>query len=70
MHFNFITHLQHEWGSTGKYRVLVGKSEGRKLLGSPSSRWEDNIQMNLREVEWGALTGSLWLRIGTGDGIL
>jgi hypothetical protein len=29
------------------YKVLVGKPEGRKLLGRPKHRWEDNIKMDL-----------------------
>jgi hypothetical protein len=37
----------------GAYRALVGKPEGRRPLGRPSRRWEDNIKMDLREVEWG-----------------
>ena len=32
------------------YRVLVGKPEGKKPLGRPRRRWEDNIKMDLREV--------------------
>jgi hypothetical protein len=34
----------------GAYRVLVGKPEGRKPLGRPRRRWEDNIKTDLREV--------------------
>jgi hypothetical protein len=37
----------------GAYRVLVGKPEGRRPLGRPRHRWEDNIKMYLREVGWG-----------------
>jgi hypothetical protein len=37
----------------GAYRVLVGKPEGIKPLGRLRRRWEDNIKMDLREVEWG-----------------
>jgi len=37
----------------GVYRVLVGKSEGRRPLGRPRRRWEDNIRMDLREVGCG-----------------
>jgi hypothetical protein len=48
----------------------VGKPEGRRPLGRPRRRWEDNIKMDLREVGWGAWTGSIWLRIGTGGGLL
>ena len=34
----------------GVYRVLVGKPEGKRLLGRPRRRWEDNIKMDLQEV--------------------
>jgi hypothetical protein len=54
----------------GAYRALVGKPEGRNPLGRPRRRWEDNIKMDLREVGWWAWTGSIWLRIGTGGGLL
>jgi hypothetical protein len=35
------------------YRLLVGKLEGRRPLGTPTSRWLDNISMDLVEVGWG-----------------
>ena len=34
----------------GVHRVLVGKSEGKRPLGRPRRRWEDNIKMDLWEV--------------------
>ena len=34
----------------GVYRVLVGKREGKRPLGRPRRRWEDNIKMDLQEV--------------------
>ena len=34
------------------YRVLVGKPEGKRSLGRPRCRLEDNIQMDLQEVGW------------------
>jgi hypothetical protein len=34
----------------GVYRVLVGKPEGKRPLGRPRLRWEDNIRMGLQEV--------------------
>ena len=34
----------------GVYRVLVGKPEGKRLLGRPRRRWEDNIKMDLQEL--------------------
>jgi len=39
----------------GIYRVLVGKPEGKKPLGRPSRRWEDNIKMDLQEVGCGCM---------------
>jgi hypothetical protein len=35
------------------YKVLVEKPEGRRPVGRPRLRWEDNIKMDLREVGWG-----------------
>jgi hypothetical protein len=34
------------------YNILVGKSEGKKLLGRPRHRWEDNTGMDLKEIWW------------------
>jgi hypothetical protein len=45
---------------------LVGKPEGKRPLRRPRRRWFDNIRIDLVEVGWGAWTGFVWLRIGTG----
>ena len=37
----------------GVHRVLVGKPEGKRPLGRPRRRWEDNIKMDLQEVGGG-----------------
>ena len=37
------------------YRVLVGKPEGKRPLGRPRIRWEDNIKMDLQEVGCGGM---------------
>jgi hypothetical protein len=37
----------------GAYRALVGKPEGRRLLGRHRRRWEGNIKMDFQEVGWG-----------------
>ena len=37
------------------YRVLVGTSEGKRPLGRPRSRWEDNIKLDLQEVGCGGM---------------
>ena len=50
------------------YGVLVGKPEGKRPLGRSRHRWEDNIKTDLQKVEvW---TGSSWLRIEKGGGLL
>jgi hypothetical protein len=33
----------------------LGKPEGKKALGRPRRRWDDNIKMDLREIEWGGM---------------
>jgi hypothetical protein len=63
-------HIARMGEGRGAYRVLVGRSEGRRPLGRPRHRWEGNIKMDLQEVGWGAWTGLIWLRIGTGGGPL
>jgi len=42
----------------GVYSVLVGKPEGRRPLGRPRRRWEDNIKIDLQEVKCG---GTDWI---------
>jgi hypothetical protein len=39
----------------GVYRVLVGKPEGKRPLGRPRCRWEDNIRKDLQEVGCGCM---------------
>jgi hypothetical protein len=53
----------------GAYNILVVRPEGRRPLGRPRCRWEDNIKMDLRvgDVDWIHLP---WLKIGTGGGLL
>jgi hypothetical protein len=51
-------------------RVLIGKPEGKKPVGSPSHRWEDGIRMNVKGIGWGVWSGFSWLSIGTGGGLM
>ena len=44
----------------------MGKPKRKRPLGTPRSRWEDNIKIELQEMGWGTLNGLIWLRIGTG----
>ena len=52
------------------HRVLIGKPEGKRPLGRPRRRWEDNIKMDLGKWKRVIGTGWSWLRIGTGGGRL
>jgi hypothetical protein len=54
----------------GVHRVLVEKPDGKRPLGGPRRRWENNIKMDLQGVGWGARTELIWLRIGTACGHL
>jgi hypothetical protein len=44
----------------GAYRVMVGRPEGKRPLGRPRQRWEDNIKVDLREI-W--IDGANWIRL-------
>jgi hypothetical protein len=44
--------------------------EGDQPLGRHRHRWEDDIKMDLQRVGWGAWTGLIWLRMGTGAWLL
>jgi hypothetical protein len=41
-------HVTRMWEGRGVYRDLVGKHEGKRPLGKPRRRWEDNIRMDLK----------------------
>jgi hypothetical protein len=47
-------------GGRSVYRVLVGRPEGKTLLGRPSRRWEDNIKIDLRET---CIDVASWIRL-------
>ena len=47
----------------GIYKVLVGKPEGKRPLGRPRRRWEDDIKMDLQEVGCGGMD---WIELAQG----
>jgi hypothetical protein len=53
-------HVAHVGDRRGIYRVLVGILEGKKPLGRPRCRWEDNIKMDLQEVGCGDME---WINV-------
>jgi hypothetical protein len=44
----------------GVYMVLIGRPEGKRPLGRPRRRWEDNIRMDLREI---GINGANWIQL-------
>jgi hypothetical protein len=44
----------------GVYRVLVRRPEGKRQLGRPSRRWENNIKIYLREI---GIDGANWIHV-------
>jgi hypothetical protein len=37
------------------YRILVGKPEGKRLLGRPRRTWDDKVKVDLRDTGWGGM---------------
>jgi len=66
----WVAHVARMGERRGVYSILVGKPEGKRPLGRPRRRWEDNIKMDLQEMGYRVWTGSSWLRIGRGGGNL
>jgi hypothetical protein len=44
----------------GAYNILVRRPEGKRPLGRPRRRWEDDIKMNLREIGLGDVDWIYW----------
>jgi hypothetical protein len=54
----------------GVCRVLVGRPKGKRPLGRPKHRQEENIKLDLRETGIYGVNGFSWLRIGSSGGLL
>jgi hypothetical protein len=52
------------------YKVLVGRSERKRLLGRPRHGWEDIVRMDLREIGWEMWIGFIWLKMETSGRLL
>jgi hypothetical protein len=53
-------HVARTGEGSGVYRVLVGRPEGKRPLGRPRRRWENNIKMYLKET---GIDGADWIRL-------
>ena len=49
----WVGHVARKGDRRGASRVLVDRPEGKRPLGRPRHRWEDNIKIDLQEMEWG-----------------
>jgi len=56
----WVGHVARMGERRGVYRVLVGKPEGKRPVGRPRRRWEDNIKMDLQEV---GCVGMDWIEL-------
>jgi hypothetical protein len=56
----WVEHVAHMGEGRGVYRVLVGKPKGKRPLGRPRNKWEDNIKLDLRET---GIDGANWIRL-------
>ena len=52
---SFKTTLAHMRGRRVAYRILVWRPEGKRQLGKPGRKWEDNIKVYLLELGWGGM---------------
>jgi hypothetical protein len=56
----WVGHVARMGEGSGVYRVLVGRFEGKRPLGRPRRRWEDNIKPDLSETE---IDGTNWIQL-------
>jgi hypothetical protein len=56
----WVGHVARMGAGRRVYRVLVGRPEGKRPLGRPRRRWEDNIKMLLREI---GIHGTFWIQL-------
>jgi len=48
----WVGHVAHMEEVRNAYSILVGEPEGKRPLGRPRHRWEDNIRMDFKEIGW------------------
>jgi hypothetical protein len=66
----FAGHVARMGEEKGVHRLLVGKPEGKRPLGRPRRRWENNIKIDIQDVGGCRVDWIERLRTGTGDGHL
>jgi hypothetical protein len=66
----WVGHVIYVGRKRNVYRVLAGKPEDSRTLGRSRSRWEGNINLDLKQIGWDAWTKLIWLRIRTSGELL
>jgi hypothetical protein len=66
----WAVHVARIGARRGAYRILVGRHDGKRPLGRHAHRREDNPNLDIQGVRGGGWTGLIWLRLGTGSGIV
>jgi hypothetical protein len=56
----WAAHVARMGEGRGTYRVMVGRPEGKRPLGRPTRRWENNIKMDLGEI---VIDGANWIQL-------
>jgi hypothetical protein len=56
----WVGHVERMGEGRGVYRILVGRPEGKRPLGRPRRRWENNIKMDLREI---GINRAKWIQL-------
>jgi hypothetical protein len=51
----WVGHVARMGAKKNGFKILVGNPEGKRSLGIPRCRWEDNVKMDLREIGWGGM---------------
>jgi hypothetical protein len=70
MKIKFVGHVAPIGEMRNPYTILVEKFGGKRPLGKPRSRWEQNIKMYLKNLRVRDLSVFIWLRVGFSDGLL
>jgi hypothetical protein len=56
----WVGYVARMWEGRGIYRVLIGRLEGKRPLGRPRHRQEDNVKIDLREI---GMDGENWIQL-------
>jgi hypothetical protein len=62
--------IEHAWWIRNAYKIVIGKPDGKRPLGKPRYRWNNNTKMNLKKLGLGIVGCIMCLMIANGCGLL